>query len=135
MLARGMGDSTVDSARVMEHRATIRFPITVRWEDGSEDDYEDEMDICHDLEDFSNVGWHDGEVTDAAGQRVLLVVSCLRLLSLMPEPASGDLSSLVRWRDGATVSPATLMKETEPSSMACLFWAVLIVGAAYLVLR
>jgi hypothetical protein len=55
------------------------FPLTVAFEDGSTNKYEDESDLEMNLEDFDSATARDCRVTDAKGREVHLV---LKLLSL-----------------------------------------------------
>ena len=60
----------------------VKFPLTVRFEDGSTEEYTDERDIELNLEDFDSALDVECEVTDALGRKVFLRLKLLNIEEL-----------------------------------------------------
>lgn len=58
------------------------FPISVRFENGEIETYDDLEDLIHNLEDFDSDVNEDCEVRDAVGRRVHLKLKLLELKEL-----------------------------------------------------
>lgn len=58
------------------------FPISVRFENGETESYNDVEELIHNLEDFDSDVATDCEATDAIGRRVRLKLKLLELKEL-----------------------------------------------------
>jgi len=67
---------------VKDGQHEVMFPLTVRFEDGTSEVYEDQRDLELNLEDFDSDYYSGCEVRDALGRQVFLRLKLLKMEEL-----------------------------------------------------